>query len=61
MFFSPAVYPYAKIMPCKFEKVPRNIQDEKSRKDTVSSESWSQQLEHKQVPKTIDGTRCPKA
>ena len=35
----------------KIEVVPRDIQGEKSRKDTASSlKNWSQQLEHKQVP-----------
>ena len=46
----------------KIDKVPRGIQGEMSSKDTESSEIWSQQLEHKQVPKcgTEPGVRKSK-
>ena len=36
--------------PSKIEKVPRNIQGETQEKTQVR-ENWSQELEHKQVPK----------
>ena len=39
----------------KIEKVPRGIQGEKTRQVWGN---WAQQLEHKQVPKQGDGTRC---
>ena len=36
------------IIRSKIEKVPRDIQGEKSRTDTASSEKWSQKLDQKQ-------------
>ena len=41
----------------KIQNVPTGIQGEKSRKDMANS--GKQYFEHKQVPKRLDGTRCP--
>ena len=50
---------YLQYSKSKIEKVPRDIQGEKSGKDTTCSAKLISTIEHKQVLKR-DGTRCPK-
>ena len=55
----PAVLDIKIFIPCKIEKVPRDIRGEKSSKDMASSRNMVSTIEALASPKMGDGTRCP--